>query len=1667
MRPSKMPGFCHFIFCLCILGGLFHCSHAWEVQLPNHINGLLGSCLVIPCSFNYYQYPPERPDRVVWYQYVNRGYPLVYDNWYPNDVISAFRGKTYVYTSWAGKTCKLKIEPVTWAHHRQRIYPWVDPENVGKSTYRFYDKTVTINVEATPNTPDISIFGEMKVGRSVTVQCSVHHTCSTKPPSISLNIPLKNHRLDHTYGSDGQTTTTLRTTLLIERDHQTVTCTAQHYGGITATGFYTLSAECSVSQLTISPSSTEFLEGYESKVSCIASYTCPKHNPTLRWNYNMPSSTDTTRVSQEAGWRTVSTLTLTPSANDNGRYLTCYARFTGLQNQQTSITLRVKRNILSRGWSFTTPGRLTGMKGSCMIIPCRFSYSHSQPADLPVAWYLYQSSGYPAVFVQRSSNIVGRFVGKTSLVGSVRENNCSLKIERLELSHSHDRLFPWIDKNPITSYHNMGHSFLDKTTELIVSDQAEEPRLSVIGNLRVGEQSAVTCSVRHTCLSAPPSLTISDIPGTDKTTDTLVSDGIWERRVERTWTVEEQNQRVKCSVSYPGGQKASNSLQLNVECPYNKITMVERPDEATEGVAKSVICTVSYKCEKNMPTIVWNYRDMQSEEDTRKISGNSYRIVSNLTFIGSAREDGKQLTCTARFLTGQTSDSATIHVKRNMFFRGWSATTPRSITGMKGSCVIIPCRFSYSHSQPADPPVTWYLYQSSGYPAVFDQRSSNIDVKFVGKTSLVGSVRENNCSLKIERLELSHSQDRLFPWIDKNPITSYHTKDHNFQHDTTQLVVLDQAEEPRLSVIGNLGVGEQSAVTCSVRHTCLSAPPSLTVSDIPGTDKTTDTLVSDGIWERRVERTWTVEEENQGVKCSVSYPGGQKASSSLQLNVECPYDKITMTERPDEVPEGVPKTLSCTVSHKCKKNTPKITWNYGHMQTSVNTKKISSSSYSTVSSLTFTGSAEDDGKTLTCTAQFTTGDTSDSATIHIKRSMLSRGWSFTTPRSITGMRGSCMIIPCRFSYSHSQPADLPVTWYLYQSSGYPAVFDQRSSNIDIKFVGKTSLVGSVRENNCSLKIERLELSHSRDRLFPWIDKNPITSYHSTGHSFLDKTTELIVSDQAEEPRLSVIGNLRVGEQSTVACSVRHTCLSAPPSLTISDIPGTDKTTDTLVSDGIWERRVERTWTVEEENQGVRCSVSYPGGQKASNHLQLNVECPYDKITMTEQPGEVKEGATKTVTCSVSYKCKKNTPNIKWNDNNEKSSQYTTKVYASSYRTVSTVTFTGSAGDDGKTLTCTAQFLTGETSDSATIRIKSFDVLAADVPIKFSALTRSCVVIPCTFQDDDHVPMTRGIWAKKNGDIVYHNGQSQVVDHFKGRTRIQGNLQEGHCSLEIDDIKPFDNGPFCFHAEKRDDKYKFNNSCVFVLMRASPDEPAMTPVPAEADAGSTLTVSCSVAHTCPSHPPVFSWSVPNLTSAVSHTMTSRGVWEMTSTISFVAAGGDGVHSLNCTATFWGGKQQTSVVNLSVKGSLMYQVKSAAPVFVPVSLLVLVIIILSAVMGVCIWRKRKNADGSLKPPPRPEKRRSLWDRLSRRYPDERGRPPRPEKRKSLWSRFSRRSPDDRVGWEQEKKTRKSFWNRFSRRQNNTSDLSVAFVNNTSSVVLDTHGSKPRCPSPKRRK
>lgn len=90
--------------------------------------------------------------------------------------------------------------------------------------------------------------------------------------------------------------------------------------------------------------------------------------------------------------------------------------------------------------------------------------------------------------------------------------------------------------------------------------------------------------------------------------------------------------------------------------------MVEKPGNLTEGVSRSVVCSVSYKCKKNTPNIVWNFKNMQSTSDTKPLSRDSYRTISNLTFIGSLLDNGKSLTCTAHFAAGETSDSVTLRI---------------------------------------------------------------------------------------------------------------------------------------------------------------------------------------------------------------------------------------------------------------------------------------------------------------------------------------------------------------------------------------------------------------------------------------------------------------------------------------------------------------------------------------------------------------------------------------------------------------------------------------------------------------------------------------------------------------------------------------------------------------------------------------------------------------------------------------------------------------------------------------------------------------------------------------------------------------------------------------------------------------------------------------------
>lgn len=92
---------------------------------------------------------------------------------------------------------------------------------------------------------------------------------------------------------------------------------------------------------------------------------------------------------------------------------------------------------------------------------------------------------------------------------------------------------------------------------------------------------------------------------------------------------------------------------------------------------------------------------------------------------------------------------------------------------------------------------------------------------------------------------------------------------------------------------------------------------------------------------------------------------------------------------------------------------------------------------------------------------------------------------------------------------------------------------------------------------------------------------------------------------------------------------------------------------------------------------------------------------------------------------------------------------------------------------------------------------------------------------------------------------------------------------------------------------------------------------MSPIPDDIEPGTHITMECSVKHTCPSHPPSITWSVPTAQEAVKHQSMGEGVWKTVSTVTFIPTGYEEEDQIICNAAFWGDRTE---VNSSAKLSI---------------------------------------------------------------------------------------------------------------------------------------------------
>ncbi|XP_043114180.1 uncharacterized protein LOC122358440 isoform X2 [Puntigrus tetrazona] len=1017
----------------------------------------------------------------------------------------------------------------------------------------------------------------------------------------------------------------------------------------------------------------------------------------------------------------------------------------------------------------------------------------------------------------------------------------------------------------------------------------------------------------------------------------------------------------------------------------------------------------------------------------------------------------------------------------------WYVTMPKEIRGLKGSCLVIPCSYSYNIYPPTNPSrVVWYQYASMGYPLVYDPWYPNdVIEKFRGKTDLYRRPSWD-CSLLIKNLEHSHHGETIYTWIDPENVG----KSTYAFYDVTSTIRVDESpHQPSISIYGGERMGDTITVVCSTFHTCPYSKPTITLNGIDGSDQIENKHFKDGLWKITLTRKDIVKAEHLTIRCSVRHYGGRTVYAEKDKKAECVYQKISIEPELGDVTVGIAKKFTCSVYHSCQNKNPVIKWNYGNMRTTGHERKLSDLNWVSSSNIDFIATKEDNEKKLICTASFLERKTTASVILQVQRVLLydALGWEVSLPKDIHGLQGSCLVIPCYFTYKSNPPKNpRSVVWYLRGSKGLTSVYDPMNPyNVNEKFRGKTDLYGESNWD-CSLLIKTLESSHNGEKLYTRIDPENIAwkNYETD-----DATSTVLVDASPWQPSIKIFGGDRTGDAVTVTCSTFHTCPFNKPKITLNGIEGPDEIKDESVKDGLWKSTLIRTGVVKTESSTIKCLVTHHGNIPATATEIKNSKCVHYNISIEPELADVTEGIASNFTCTIYHFCQKN-PVVTWNYENMQVSAWNKKHsdLDQFQITFSNITFLGAKEDNGKRLICAAEFSGGSIETYVVLRVQEYQTPAepvlnetyfqyvADVTPKITALHRSCVVIPCSFKtDEEYLTRLRVLWVTRKGGYMFHTDPVDVLDNFKGRTRLLGNPDEQDCTVEMDDVQTHDNGPFCFQAERGNDKYRFNNSCVFIIMRA-PDKPVISSLPEDIDPGTRVTVKCSVNHTCSSHPPEIAWNIPTTRETISHNHMGGGIWETVSAVMFSPTGYEENDEIVCTAIFWGGKTQKNTAFLSIRRVKRLTLETVGLYATAVSLVFILICVLA---GVLIRRRRHRHPHNMQEShTQSEQRRSFWNRFSSRFsmPEGRaawttggnrrdigytenpprrppkagqryagnapGRPPKPEQRQSILSRFSRhQSPRTNANLRAEYK-----------------------ANNTCTLSGDNPFSKPHRPSPK---
>uniref|UniRef100_A0A669E083 Sialic acid-binding Ig-like lectin 14 n=1 Tax=Oreochromis niloticus TaxID=8128 RepID=A0A669E083_ORENI len=163
------------VFFICICFKATQTESSWTVDVPSSVEGLLGSCVVIPCTYNY-------PDITVHtFTGIWRSDDRVIYHPTQSNTVEKYRGRTKILGDLSKKNCSLMIENLQQSDGGPFFFRI---ELDGTNMFSYFSNKVSISMIGEPNPTDFFVQEEVKEGQTVSAFCSVSHSCPTYPPDF-------------------------------------------------------------------------------------------------------------------------------------------------------------------------------------------------------------------------------------------------------------------------------------------------------------------------------------------------------------------------------------------------------------------------------------------------------------------------------------------------------------------------------------------------------------------------------------------------------------------------------------------------------------------------------------------------------------------------------------------------------------------------------------------------------------------------------------------------------------------------------------------------------------------------------------------------------------------------------------------------------------------------------------------------------------------------------------------------------------------------------------------------------------------------------------------------------------------------------------------------------------------------------------------------------------------------------------------------------------------------------------------------------------------------------------------------------------------------------------------------------------------------------------------